>query len=84
MSGAVSSRAGGVGLGLVAGWLAASTPLPRDPLRVGVLLAVIGAVTAETALLAGGDDAAWTLAAVALAFVLCRAARAAWTRGGRA
>ena len=55
---------GGYGLGLVIGWLAASGPVPRTVGRVGGLLVVLGAGTAEAALL-GDNGGAFVAASLA-------------------
>lgn len=60
----MSSDAGGVGLGLVAGWLAAAAPLPAGPGRLGAVVAALGALAAEVALLGDGAAAAWCVTAM--------------------
>ncbi len=70
----MSPIVGGVGAGLVWGWLAMTVPTPR---RVGQgvgILAVLGALVAEAFALAGARTAVALLAALAVG----AAARAGW------
>lgn len=66
----MSPVAGGVGLGLVFGWLVASAPLPARRLSAGAVLVALGALVAEAALLGDGVAAAWCIAAVAVGAAL--------------
>lgn len=59
------AMAGGVGLGLVFGWLAAAPPR-RQPVHTGAVLAGLFAVVAEVAAFAGGAGAAGCLVAMAV------------------
>jgi hypothetical protein len=62
---------GAIGLGLVAGWLAAASPLPRTPAAsIGVATA-LALVVAETAWLADGA-AAWACAVALAAGLIVR------------
>ncbi|MGQ0520833.1 MAG: hypothetical protein ACT4PX_06765 [Actinomycetota bacterium] len=75
------SAAGGVGLGLVFGWLTAAAPLPAGPGRAGALLAALSALAAEAALLGDGAAAAWCVAAMVAGAALRLAVAAAARKG---
>jgi hypothetical protein len=66
------AQAGGIGLGLVGGWVVASVALPRGPVAVGGLLAALGAVVAVAGLVGGGDAAGWCVAGGIVGFVIRR------------
>jgi hypothetical protein len=60
------AMAGGVGLGLVFGWLAGAAVPVRQPVRAGGMLAAMGAAVAEVAAFGTGADAAACVAAMAV------------------
>jgi hypothetical protein len=80
----VTALAGGIGLGVVAGWLTASVPLPRTPGPAGGLLVALGALVATAGLLGAGDAATGCLAGVVLGFGVRRGLRAAVPRSTEA
>ena len=59
------AEAGGVGLGLIFGWLAAATLPVRRPAQAGAVLAALGGVVVEVAAFGDAVGAGWCVAAMA-------------------
>jgi hypothetical protein len=78
------AQAGGIGLGVVAGWVVASVALPRGPAAVGGLLAALGAVVAAAGLVGGADAAGWCVGGGIVGFVIRRGIPVALQRARRA
>ena len=67
----VLSRAGGIGLGLVMGWLLGSAPLPSSPVRGLAVLAALGSAVAVSVAIAGPEAGVAFVFGVLVGFV-CR------------
>lgn len=69
----VSHRAGGIGLGVVIGWLLGSAPLPNKPIGGAAVFFTLGSAVAVSAALAGPDAGLAFLIGVLVSFVCRRA-----------